>query len=226
MPKGAELIVESIDASPTEQRTIVTSLEADSPSVEVRPEPSKDLEALLENMLAIPEPDFRNPGGKYPGWDFPTFDFADLVNPQTNDQNMSYPSLELSPVVHNSTTAVDQTMQLLGGIPSPNTLMPAPSIYMVRSLIQRPKVNIGAQRTASLMFHALKSFPRMMLRHDTFPPFIHPHLISFDFEDNDMELITNCISLMHMISGRAPGSRKLFWKYVRLECERICHEVP
>ena len=199
---------------------------ADSPSVEVRPTPSKDLEALLENTLATPEPDFGNPGGKYPGWDFPTFDFADLLNPQTNDQNMSYPTLELSPVVHHSTTAVDETVQLLGAIPSPNTLTPAPSIYTVRSLIQRPKVKIGAQRTANLMFHTLKSFPRMMLRHNTFPPFIHPHLISLDIEENGMELITNCISLMHMISRRAPGSRKLFWKNVRLECERICHEVP
>ena len=207
-----------MDASPTETRTIATSLGADSASAAVRPELSKDLEALLETTLAIPEPDFGNPGGKYPDWGFPTFDFTDLLNPQTNDQNMSNPALGLSPS--------DQTVQLSGTVPSLNALMSSPSVYTIRSLTQRPKVKTGAQRTASLIFHTLKSFPRMMLRPNTFPPFIHPHFMSLDIEENDMELLTNCISLIHMISSRAPGSRKLFWRIVRLECERICHEVP
>ena len=32
-----------------------------------------------------------------------------------------------------------------------------------------------------------------------------------------MEPLNNCISLVHMISGGVRGSRKLFWKVVRLE---------
>lgn len=65
----------------------------------------------------------------------------------------------------------------------------------------------------------------MMLRHGTLPPFIHPRLISSHAENTRMEPLTNCVSLMHMIGSRIQGSRKLFWKNVRLECERLCAEV-
>ena len=36
-----------------------------------------------------------------------------------------------------------------------------------------------------------------------------------------MEPLTNCMSLVHMLSSRIHGSRKLFWKNVRMECERL-----
>ncbi|KAJ5574343.1 uncharacterized protein N7459_008770 [Penicillium hispanicum] len=63
-----------------------------------------------------------------------------------------------------------------------------------------------------------------MLHHNTLPPFIHPHLISSDIENPLVEPLTNCINLVRMISSEAKGSRKLFWKNVRLECERLLAE--
>jgi len=97
--------------------------------------------------------------------------------------------------------------------------------YNPRKLILRPKMkNGGAQRIGNLILHTMKSYPTMMLRHNTLPPFIHPCLISSDVEDNDMEPLTNCISLMHMITSGVQGSRKLFWKNVRMECERLREE--
>ncbi|KAJ6086544.1 hypothetical protein N7467_005458 [Penicillium canescens] len=39
-----------------------------------------------------------------------------------------------------------------------------------------------------------------------------------------MEPLDNCINLVHMISGGMRGSRKLFWRNVRMECERLCAE--
>ena len=83
----------------------------------------------------------------------------------------------------------------------------------------------GAQSIATLILHTLKSYPMMMLRHNTLPPFIHPRLISSDFEDNDVEPLTNCINLVHMITSGVQGCRKLFWKIVRMECERLREEV-
>ncbi|KFY91853.1 hypothetical protein V498_05290, partial [Pseudogymnoascus sp. VKM F-4517 (FW-2822)] len=56
------------------------------------------------------------------------------------------------------------------------------------------------------------------------PPFIHPRLISSEAENNHMEPLTNCICLVHMISSGIRGSRKLFWKNVQMECERMCEE--
>lgn len=67
----------------------------------------------------------------------------------------------------------------------------------------------------------------MMLRHKSLPPFIHSSLVSFDGDNENahMESLTNCISLVHMISSGVQRSRKLFWENVGLECERISEEV-
>ncbi|KEF52703.1 uncharacterized protein A1O9_11120, partial [Exophiala aquamarina CBS 119918] len=71
------------------------------------------------------------------------------------------------------------------------------------------------------IFHTLTSYPMMMLRTNTLPPFIHPHLISSNTKKIYLEPLSNCMSLIHMIRSRVQGSRKLFSRNVRLECERL-----
>jgi hypothetical protein len=100
------------------------------------------------------------------------------------------------------------------------SIPPAPDPN-VRSLMQRPRIHPGADRTASLLFYTLKSYP-VMLRHNTLPPFIHPSYVSFTEEGTTTEPLENCIALMHMMASGVQGSRKLFWRNVRQECERIC----
>jgi hypothetical protein len=100
------------------------------------------------------------------------------------------------------------------------SISPAPSSN-VRSMIQRPKLHPGADRTASLIFYTLKSYP-LMLRQNILPPFIHPSYVSFTDEGTTTEPLENCIALMHMMTNGAKGSRKLFWRNVKIECERIC----
>ncbi|KAF2727964.1 hypothetical protein EJ04DRAFT_450276 [Polyplosphaeria fusca] len=98
----------------------------------------------------------------------------------------------------------------------------------IRSLILRPSFKKGgSQRIANLILHTLRSYPLMMLRDNTLPPFIHPHIIYSEKEDDKscMEPLVNCISLVHMISKNHKGSRKLFWKNVRMECERVFAEL-
>lgn len=65
----------------------------------------------------------------------------------------------------------------------------------------------------------------MMMHHNTLPPFIHPRTISPNFDQGNTEPLINCISLVHMIGSKVRGSRKLFWKNVRLECERLLEDV-
>ena len=111
---------------------------------------------------------------------------------------------------------------------SPNLFMQPQPTYTLRSLIQRPRTEMGTQRTANLILHTLKSYPLMMVRRNALPPFIHPHFAAsaHGIENNDdMEPLNNCISLMHMIGSGVRGSRKLFWRNVRMECERLCQEV-
>lgn len=202
------------------------SLVADSPSIEYRQEASNDGGGIiLDSALVISDPEFVNIGGEHLDWDDPDIDFADFLNPQTNDETFQYPSSGSLSLVRHSTPSTDQTVQVQQAISSPNVSIPTLPTSTVRSLIQRPKMKTGAQRIANLILHTLKSYPLMMLRHKTLPPFIHPRLISSDVENNHMEPLTNCISLVHMISSGVQGSRKLFWKNVRLECERLCEEV-
>ena len=107
----------------------------------------------------------------------------------------------------------------------PNYTIPQTPTWNVRSLVHRPRLETRVQRTAGLIIHTLKSYPRMMLQHNSLPPFIHQHVLGSNSGDDDQEPLTNCINLVHMISSGYQGSRKLFWKNVRLECEQIMEQV-
>jgi hypothetical protein len=198
---------------------------ADSPAGEHQQETNNDGDMILDSTLLIPDPDFANIGGEFLDWNDPNIDFADFLDPQTNNETLPYNSLESSSLVRHSTPSIHQTGQLQWAIFSSNISIPAIPTPNIRSLVQRPKMNPGSQRIANLILHTLKSYPLTMLRHNILPPFIHPHLISSETETNYMEPITNCISLVHMISSGVQGSRKLFWKNVLLECEHLCAEV-
>jgi hypothetical protein len=194
-------------------------------NVEDRQDASNNGDMILEGALIISNPDFANIGGEYLDWNDLDIDFAKFLNSQMNDKTVQYPSSGSSSSVHHSLPSTDQTVQVQEAISSSKVSIPPLPTPNIRSLIQRPKVGTGSQRTANLILHTLKSYPLMMLRYNTLPPFIHPGLISSDVEGNYMEPLTNCISLVQMISGGVQGSRKLFWKNVRLECERLCEEV-
>ncbi|KAK3196100.1 hypothetical protein K4F52_000968 [Lecanicillium sp. MT-2017a] len=91
------------------------------------------------------------------------------------------------------------------------------------SIFHRQYTNVASQRVSQLILQTLKSYPLMMLRQKTPPPFIHPHLL-IDTTTNDMEAWHNCMSLVHMMNGGIHGSRKLFWRNVRMECDRFCEQ--
>lgn len=98
-------------------------------------------------------------------------------------------------------------------------------MYSLRSLFQRPNLEPGAQRISKLILHTLKSYPRMVLRNDTLPPYIHAKTVPLGEEGSLTEPLSNAVNLVRMISGGNRSGRKLFWKNVRLECERCCNEV-
>lgn len=214
---------------------------ADSPSVKSHHEASNDGEKFLDSALVISDPEFANLGEGYLGWDGADINFADFLDSQMSDQSVQYalsgsshvlrhstpstvqyPSLGSSDSIRSSTPLSDQIQE---AVSPPNISIPPVPTNTVRSLIQRPRMKTGEQRTANIILHILKSYPLMMLLHNTLPPFIHPRSISPNAEHNDMEPLTNCISLLHMISSGVQGNRKLFWKNVRLECERLYEEV-
>ena len=223
-PRSTGATIRHSDDAPTEPK-IASPLEADSPSVEHHQEAIINGDTTPDIALVTSEPEFGNLGKEYLVWNDADVDFTGLLDPLTKDQTVQYPLLRSSSLLRHSDPSSDPTFQVQQSIPFPNISIPPIPIDNVRSLIRRPRVETGAQRIASLILNVLKSYPLMMLRHNTLPPFVHPHLISSNVEETAMEPLTDCISLVHMISSEVKGSRKLFWKNVRLECERLCQEV-
>ncbi|KAI0539626.1 hypothetical protein GGR58DRAFT_217272 [Xylaria digitata] len=133
------------------------------------------------------------------------------------------PSSSLSSASQSSPSA-HQTVSGQQNLRYSALMIPKTPTSAVRSLVQRPRRHAGGQRISKLIFHTLKSYPLMMLRDNTLPPFIHPSTVSSDVENPNMWPLTNCMSLTHILAGGVQGSRKLFWKNVQLECERISDE--
>lgn len=93
-----------------------------------------------------------------------------------------------------------------------------------RSIVQRPRIQLGSNRTARYIFDTLQSYP-FMLRRGHLPPFVHESMVSSDLESIELLPLMNCINLMRMVGGGVQGSRRLFWRNARQECERLYHEV-
>jgi hypothetical protein len=207
--------IQSSDDATTEQREVAPSFLAHFPGFENRQEASDDGVIGHDSAPLISNLEFANIGEKHPDWDDLGIDFVDFLNTQTNDE-----MVQCLP-----TPSTDYAAQVQHALVPLSISIPSVPTCNVRSLIHRPNMNTGTSRTVNLILHTLKSYPLMIQRHNTLPPFIHPRLVSPEVENNAMEPLTNCINLVHMISHGVHGSRKLFWENVQLECERICIEV-
>lgn len=198
---------------------------SDAFNVEIRQETSSDGDIALDKELFTFDSDFASTGGQYLAQDDPDMDFTAFLNLQANEETIQYPSSGSSSLARSSTPSNDQTVQVQQAISSRNASLPRAPTLNIRSLILRTNMRSRPQRIANLILHTLKSYPLMILHHKTLPPFIHPHFISSNVDTDNMEPLNNCISLVHMIHSGVQGSRKLFWKNVRLECEHLYAEV-
>ena len=217
--KGTDTRTEHRDDARAGQRKSATSLESGPANLGYIQEAGDDGDVIFDSGPLVADPDFANLD-----WFDPDLNFAELLDPQMNNKTIQYPLLESSSIVRHSTPTT-QTIQVQQPMSSPNISIPRSPTYAYRALVQRPEREAGTQRIANLILHTLKSYPLMMLRHNNLPPFIHPHLISSNVANDYMEPLTNCMSLVRMISSGVHGSRKLFWRNVRLECERLNAEV-
>jgi hypothetical protein len=222
IPRVTEPRIETNDDTPNEGEDMTLLSVADYPSVDNGQKASDDSNVILDGTLVSPNLDFINLGGENLDEDDLNIDFSDFVNPQTNDQDLE--SESLSPIQY-PTPSIDQTGREQQDLFASSSSIPSVPSSIIRLLIHRPKMQTGAQRIANLILHNLKSYPLMMLRYKTLPPFIHPSLVASDIENVHMEALNKCISLVHMISSGVRGSRMLFWHNVRMECERFSREV-
>lgn len=182
-------------------------------------------DTILDDALFMPSLGFSDLEGNYLHLD----DIAigpneDLLNPQADINNSHLLTTQPSSV-HRSSPPIDTGAQIDQNLLSLKFSIPtAPGA--VRSMIRRQSTQTAAQRVSNLISHTLQSYPLMLLRSSTLPPFIHPSMITSNDENLHLESLTNCLSLVQMISTGIQTSRKLFWKNVRMECERLSEEVP
>ena len=62
----------------------------------------------------------------------------------------------------------------------------------------------------------------MMLRKETFPPFIHS---SYCLHGEMPKALVNCMSIVQMFSTRTSASNEFVWRTIRMEQERLWVEV-
>lgn len=200
-------------ASPAEEHT---------PGIRSPPEGSGSGDLIVDGTLSLPDRELTAFEGEYLDWDDVGIGLADFLDTQTFNAPTSPESSTATFQATTSTAQASQTQDRLDFSSLPISRTPT---IAVRSLIHRPKAQFRTQRTASLIFHNLKSYPLMIQRHNDLPPFIHKSLISSGAEDADMEPLINCLSLVHLLNGGFQAGRKLFWKNVSMECERLSAEV-
>ncbi|KAI0111123.1 hypothetical protein GGR51DRAFT_508952 [Nemania sp. FL0031] len=204
---------------------------ASSSTAESPPVPgAQEVDGTADNMGLLDELDITVPdlGDAHMEWDGANMGFAEFFNTQVIGSYLSPTSPPLISQSRNPALPTHQTtqqpQQQQHPFFSPQPSIPPTPNSTIRTLVRRPKMQAGAQRISNLILHTLKSYPLMIPHYNTLPPFIHPITVASDVEDPHMEPLTNCLSLTHMIKSRAQGSRKLFWKNVRLECERLSNE--
>jgi hypothetical protein len=178
---------------------------------------------FVDDNLDLSDADFEN----FPDidWNDTAIDFTSFYDPKWSAETTLVSPFERSRTMSAYLTPplTQDSLEILTRYPSPS--LAATHLDVPRSIVKRPKGNLGLQRTAILMQQTLKSYLGMILRDGSLPPFIHPHILELEFENNDMESLVNCVSLIQMLKTEARGSRKIFWKSVRIECERFYHDV-
>ena len=179
----------------------------------------------LDGAIALTDPEFAVHRGRYGNDIIPYLDFSDLLTAHMDDENVQYTPSGSSSYIYHSTSSTHETVQVQQPLSYPKPSIPLVPTQAIRSLVERPNMGTGTHRVAKLILHNLKSYPQMMLVHNMFPPFIHPAMVSSDICNPDFEPLANCIALVHMIGSGIQASRRLFWKNVRMECERLCEEV-
>jgi hypothetical protein len=111
--------------------------------------------------------------------------------------------------------------------PGPTYSLQYPFEDSSRCMRRRKLINPHVQTHATLIIQILSSFPAMMLRKETFPPFIHPRSFSsVPGKEYEMpEALVNCMSIAQLFKTRTKENSRFLWKSIRMEHERLWHEV-
>jgi hypothetical protein len=200
---------------------VASSLVAVSPTLKDRRDAS---DVVFNSALVLSDAELVNDEGESLDWTNTDIDFANLLISQTDEEISQYPPSGWFSTRH-TTAPTNKTFHIPQVLSCVDIRIPPNPSSNIRLLDPRPKMKTGQQRIANLILQNLKSYPLMIMRHNILPPYIHQRLTTSDARNTHIEPLANCLSLVHMINGGVLSSRKLFWKNVELECERLIAEV-
>ncbi|KAH4091103.1 hypothetical protein HBH46_188330 [Parastagonospora nodorum] len=134
---------------------------------------------------------------------------------------------DVDPTAQNSTSLSHVQRVDFGSYINDMSMATSPTLSMtpnydlaLRSFIRKPAIKGGALTTSMLMLRLLTTYPLMLRDPHSPPPFIHPSFLA-DQESKTMESLTTCVSLIQMLESGGSAGRRLVWKNIRLECERL-----
>ncbi|KAI1070404.1 hypothetical protein LB507_010310 [Fusarium sp. FIESC RH6] len=133
-----------------------------------------------------------------------SFDFNDLlvdtISPMTTDATTNY--LDMSWFNISSDMQINMPMQSLSA----------------KGDLTRVSTRLSSLQYASrVIMQMLYAFPQMMLRRQTFPPFIHPHW----HQKHLPETLGNCMSIARLFAARTAETESFLWKMISAEEERF-----
>lgn len=97
--------------------------------------------------------------------------------------------------------------------------------FEMRCFPQRAAIKGSANATATMMTRILTSYPSMMCKQQSPPPFIYSSSLKDSTHQPMDESLATCTSLMHLLSTNTTASHRLVWKNMHLECERLHAQV-
>jgi hypothetical protein len=99
----------------------------------------------------------------------------------------------------------------------PKSIVPQLNNSVLRTLKMGDPI---AQHSAAMILQVFRSFPRMMLKRETFPCFIHPRWNEYSGGGLNLlhqEPLVNCMRIVNIFTAKSHESRSSMWSMIRAE---------
>jgi Fungal Zn(2)-Cys(6) binuclear cluster domain len=160
----------------------------------------------------------------------PSHPWESLIFDQNIDNSLLFEGMDIAALSDNqcletvprsACTTRDDSLQALS---APASLIPQPKLAFLARLRMPDPVS---QYSAILVVQTLRALPQMMLRRQTFPPFIHPHWHHSSTATRTAvpEPLANCMSVAHIFASLTSETKPFLWRTIRAEQCRFIDEV-
>ncbi|CAH0026966.1 unnamed protein product [Clonostachys rhizophaga] len=173
----------------------------------------------LEQMLTAGDPAKSVTGGSDPPPEFNSH----LTPPQSSWPLISSDISNGQESVAEPTSAPSESLQSSEFLPF-DEAAPAQSTELANepaTLTALKQPSPEAEASATIVMHCIRSYPQMMLRRQTFPPFIHPHWHTEKLPEN----LVNCMSIAQLFVTRTSENSPFLWRTIDNEVSRFKDEA-